>query len=341
MKPDGWYSSFGEPEVELIPITPKLIATSRDSVVAELPADLLAYRQEQYLIGPGDTLYITVWDHPELTVPTGTQINSSDANGRLVAADGSFFYPYVGMVKAAGRAPDAVRAELAQRLAKYIASPQVDVAVLRFSSQKVFLSGAFRNPAPLPITTTPLSLAEALGRGGISTTEAELPAMELIRDGIRYSLNYDRLSRQGISLEQIFLKANDTLSLPYNDRRKIYVMGEVSTQRALSFKTDGMSLADALTSVGGLRQTSAKARSVYVIRGVDTDSVGPTATVYQLNANSVVSLMLADRFQLQAGDMVYVGPAQVARWNRFISQLLPSVNLLRSGVNIAENLDDI
>jgi polysaccharide export outer membrane protein len=49
------------------------------------------------------------------------------------------------------------------------------------------------------------------------------------------------------------------------------------------------------------------------------------ATVYHLNASSAVGFMLADRFPLEARDVVYVSPAPITRWNRFLSQLLPSI----------------
>jgi len=46
--------------------------------------ELLNYKPDAYRIGANDLLYITVWDHPELTAPSGPQ-QQLDANGRLVA----------------------------------------------------------------------------------------------------------------------------------------------------------------------------------------------------------------------------------------------------------------
>lgn len=337
VKPDAWLSGRDEQEVEVIPITPKLFATEPSAIHSEeLPQDLLDYQPGIYRIGAGDTLYITVWDHPELTVPSGTQLNNSDANGRLVRPDGTLFYPYIGAVQANGMTLEELRAELAKRLAKYIDSPQVDVAVLRYGSQKVYVSGAFLKNTPVPVTTVPLSLPDALGQAGIDNVSADLSGLVLERDGVRYVLNMDRLAQKGKGLAKIFLKPDDALYLPYNDRRKVYVLGEVTSQKALPFKTDGISLAEAIASVGGLRQETSRARSVYVIRGVDVpgSAVGPQTTVYQMNANSSVALAMSDRFQLRPGDMVYVGPAQITRWNRFISSLLPSASLLNTADNI-------
>src|SRR6478735_125669 len=53
-------------EVKLVPITPELIANAAASQAAQVPPELLAYKPQSYQIQPGDTLLVTVWDHPEL-----------------------------------------------------------------------------------------------------------------------------------------------------------------------------------------------------------------------------------------------------------------------------------
>lgn len=355
VNPDSVFSDSEDSNVELIPITAKLLATDPVAVSAngnEIPAELLSYSPEPYRVGPGDSLYITVWDHPELTTPAsaasaststsnlaptlGANVPVNDANARIVRADGTFFYPYIGQVNADGKTLEALRSEVSKRLAKYVDTPQVDVAVLRYGSQKVFLSGAFQRSTPVAITAVPLKLADAIGQGGISALEADLSSLQLIRDGVRYSLNLDKLGLHGQSLDRINLKNGDSLYMPYRDRRNVYVLGEVTTQRAIPFRTDGISIAEALATVGGIRQETAKPQSVYVIRGYGEGPEMKT-TVYSMNANSPTALALADRFKLRSGDTVYVGPAQVTRWNRFLSQLLPSAGILGTASTINYN----
>ncbi|MFJ4086262.1 polysaccharide biosynthesis/export family protein [Pseudomonas psychrophila] len=332
----------GSPEssrVELIPITPKLIAQNAAThVSSSVPAALLAFKPAAYRIGANDVLYITVWDHPELTAPSGAQ-QQIDANGRLVRPDGTIFYPYIGQVDAAGKTIEELRSAIADRLKQYVDSPQVDLSVLRFASQKAILAGAVLKAGSMPITTSPLSVVEALGAAGIEPVNADLSGLTLTRDGQEYVLDLDTLNTSNSQLHNVFLKDGDQLYLPYNDRKKIYVMGEVLAPQAIRFKTKHLNLADVVGSVGGLNQTTSNGNALYVIRGAENLETQP-AKVFQLDALSPVAFAVASQFELKPQDIVYVGPAQVTRWNRLISQLLPSATILGTGAAAGNNLSE-
>src|SRR5690606_6409570 len=84
-------------QLDLVAITPRLIAQEQatHANTQGIPQGLLDYQPEHYRIGVGDVLYVTVWEHPDLTVPAGSQQQGALA-GRLVQADGTLFYPYIG-----------------------------------------------------------------------------------------------------------------------------------------------------------------------------------------------------------------------------------------------------
>lgn len=336
---DGWQSGTpAETQVSIHDITPRLVSQLETlrTQEADLPDWLRAYTPDAYLLGPGDVLQITVWDHPELTVPAGTQF-TNESNGRLVRNDGTIFYPYVGSVAAAGKTTDALRAELARRLVPFIDRPQVDVSVLRYGNQRVYLSGAFSRNEPLVLTNVPTSLAEAIGKAGINTQDADLSGLQFKRGNMRITLNLDELGRRGVDLQSVWLKDGDSLFLPYSDRKKVYVMGEVSAPRALTFKTDSVSLADALGQVSGLRPETAKATQVYVIRAPEGQDVPSSADIYRMDANQPLSWVLANRFALRPGDIIYVSPAGITRWNRLISQLFPSAGIIQASQALTNN----
>ncbi|MDW2980337.1 MAG: polysaccharide biosynthesis/export family protein [Rhodanobacter sp.] len=324
-------------QVELIPITPKLLAMDRASAqAAAVPPALLAYQPEPYRIGAGDTLYITVWEHPELTSPAGPQ-QQTLANGRLVRSDGTLFYPYVGTLKVAGMTIEQLREAISDKLAAYVEKPQVDVSVIGYQSQRVLLQGAFVKTDPQPITAVPLTLAQALGTATINTAQANLSSLVLSRDGHDYRLDLDALNDGENVAQDIYLKPGDRLFLPYNDRQEAYVVGEVIRPLAISFKTSDLTLTQALGRAGGLNPLSAKGKAVYVIRGVKDLEQAP-AQVFQLDAKSPAAFALADQFKVKPGDVVFVGAAGITRWNRFVSQLLPFSGLISNAANVNKDL---
>lgn len=329
----------GNDQIELIPITPKLIAMDRASRdVPTLPVALTSYQPGPYKIGAGDILYITVWDHPELTVPAGPQ-QQLNAAGRPVQSDGTLFYPYIGSVDAAGKTPSELRALLATKLARYIESPQVDVSILTYASQRVWVTGASRQAATVPLTVTPLTLGDAISQSGLDAAQADLSGVRLTREGVTYSIDLDRLGRQGGGATNVFLKASDHLYVPYLDRKEVFVVGEVNQPGAMSFKTSDISLSQALGRARGLQQSTSNGNAVYVIRG-SNDLQNAPSTVFHLEARSPAAFAVASQFELLPGDVVFVGAAGVTRWSRFVNQLLPFTSIISNAASARNDLDN-
>jgi polysaccharide export outer membrane protein len=324
--------------VDIVPITPKMLAMDKAAKSAAINApELFAYTPEPYRIGAGDTLYITVWDHAELTSPAGSQ-QQTLANGRLVRSDGTLFYPYVGELQVSGMTIEELRKAISNKLAKYVEDPQVDVSVIGYGSQRITVLGAFVKTEPQPITAIPTTLAQALGIATINTEQADLSGLVLSRDGRDYPIDLDALNTSKSIARDIYLKPGDRLFLPYNDRHEAYVIGEVNRPMTLTFKTTDVTLTQALGRAGGLNPTTSNGNAVYVIRGI-ADLENVRGTIYQLNARSPEAFVLADQFKVKPGDVVFVGPAGVTRWNRFLSQLLPMTGIISNAASATYNLD--
>lgn len=321
---EGALSHPEKGRVQLIQITPQWMESQSPAQMQAIPPQLLSYRPEPYRIGPGDMLYITVWDHPELTAPAGAQQQAA-ANSRLVRSDGTLFYPYAGVIHAQGMTIDQLRQTISSKLAQYVKNPQVDISVISYGSQQITIAGAFNKTDPQQATTIPLTLAQAVGSAGINLSQADLSDLILTRDDHDYHIDLNTISKA--TEQRIYLKPGDRLFLAYNDNKEIYVMGEVVRPQALRFKTDYLSLTQALGRAGGLNPITSSGKSVYVIRGVK-DLAREPATVYHLNARSPAAFAVADNFRVKAGDVVWVGPAAITQWNRFLTQLLPLSSLV-------------
>lgn len=105
--------------------------------------------------------------------------------------------------------------------------------------------------------------------------------------------------------------------------KKVYVFGEVMRPGLLPLNDQPMTITDALTLTGSLDPNAADPRHIYIIRG---DFIRPK--IYWLEANSPEKLLLAEHFHLQPSDVIYVSSAIVTRWNRFLNQLLPTLQTI-------------
>ena len=302
------------------------------SFKARQVVDEFSATPQGYVIGVGDVLQVIVWDHPELTIPAGS-FRDAETSGQKVGEDGYIYYPYVGMVKAAGLNIAALRDTLTESLSTYIQDPQLDVRVVAFRSKRVYVVGEVEKPGVLPLNDVPLTIADAISLSGGLTENAHKSGVNISRNGKVHEIDLKALYDHADSSQNLMLQHGDIVNVLDRSQQKVFVMGEVRSPKSVEIINGRLTLAAALGEVGGVHQMSADPGEIYVVRGSDKDK----PEIFHLDARYATGMLLAERFEMQAQDVVFVDAAGISQWNRVISQLLPSATIIRVADDIGSN----
>ncbi|RDK00796.1 polysaccharide biosynthesis/export family protein [Paraburkholderia lacunae] len=326
-------NSQSPPTEMQIPITDINVALTEKMRLENAQASAVQLRElvskpEPYTLGVGDVLQVTVWDHPELATALGAQAQTNTrsydpAQGFLIDENGNVQLPYAGSVHVAGLRVDQTQHAVYAALSNVFVRPQVTVRVASFRAKQVYVDGEVRAPGAIPINDVPMTLFEAINRAGDFSTTADQSRMILVRDGVSYRLNLSSMLTSDQNPSKILLKSGDLLRVVSRDDNGVFVMGEVNKPvTAVPMKSGKLTLSDAISQAGSLNSASADAAQLYVIRG----SSDATPQVFHLDAHSPVAMVLANQFELQPKDVVYVDGNGLVRFGRVLSLLLPAIN---------------
>lgn len=311
-------------------ITPQIVKAEREARLKQKTQDIskLVGKATPYGIEPGDVLSITVWDHPELAGSVGggqaLAIAGGDPNvaaapaGFTVDHDGMLEFPYAGSMKVAGLTEDQARTLLTSKLSRYINKPKVTLRVQQYRSKRIYVDGEVKTPGLQAINDIPMTLVEAINRAGGFLPTADQSQISLVRNESTYHINLPEMVQKGVNPASIMLRNGDVVRVRSREESKVFVSGEVVQPRALPMYNGRLTLNDALGESGGINPNSGDSRQIYVVRKSATEPV-----VYQLDAQAPGALALAEGFELQPKDVVYVAATPLANWHRTISQILP------------------
>ena len=252
------------------------------------PAENVVYST----IGPEDVLAIAVYNQPDLS----TRVT--------VSPDGSFPYPLLGTVRAAGLSPQQLEKQLTDKLKEYLVKPQVTVTVEQVKSQQVNVAGEVKTPGTYPLRRESTLLEVLLQAGGVTANAggnvlvlrapggAQSGSKEAGRD--RKAEEVMRVNLEevmaGRLTQRVTLRGGDTVYVP--ERGNVYVSGEVLRPGRYPMERD-TTVMKAITLAGGFTPFAAK-KNLRVKRVVEG-----SAREFQAQTDDI----------LQAGDVVIVPPS--------------------------------
>lgn len=303
-------------------------------VVEQESVAVPAFRAEgtppsDYLVGPGDVIYVSVYGRPDLG--TAMTAGGSKVQGTRVDGNGHIRLPLLGSVKVDGLRVEEVRQKLEGALGKYLQSPSAVVEVAEYKSQPIFLLGQFKVPGAYYMDR-PLTLLQGIAQGSGFDPASELREARLIRDKKTLPVDIYGLLMEGDTSQNVWLKPGDTIYVPDNRAQNVFVFGAVKKPGPVQMPQGGLNLAQAIATAE-LRDTGFNDRQMRIIR-----SLSPTRGELIVVDFARIVRGEAVPYQLKGGDIVYVPKSGVGNWNDAINEILPSLQaisaLLQPFVNI-------
>lgn len=203
---------------------------------------------QDYRLGSGDLVRISVFDHPEL----GSELR--------VSQSGNVTFPLIGQVAVAGLSTAEVERALADRLTDggFLRHPQVSVLVLEYESQKVSVMGQVTKPGQYSLATANRVLDLLAQAGGLDSATAADQAILLGRDGSRNVVDLVALF-DGDPAQNRIVAAGDTLNVPRAPQ--FYIYGEVQKPGVYRLERN-MTVSRAISTGGGLTPRGTERRTI-------------------------------------------------------------------------------
>jgi polysaccharide export outer membrane protein len=277
-------------------------------------------------ISPGDRVSVTVWENVDTGLLAGVGQKVTALDEIQVDAEGRIFVPYVGLIPAAGRSPDALRQEITAALEDQTPDPQVEVRRLSGIGSTVSVMGGVASQGVYPIEAPTRRLSGMLAQAGGVTIVPDVAQVKVERGG-----RTGRVWLQDLydnPRNDIALRAGDRIIVE-QDRRSYTALGAATGQRRVSFTKRDLSVVEALADAGGLDGRSADPTGVFVFRVESPEVaravtgqpelVGPQRLAYVLDLTKPEGLFAAREFIVRDEDTIYVTEAPLAAWSRVLS----------------------
>ena len=293
------------------------------------------------LIQRGDLVAVTMWEAPP-AVLFGTTGSTRVSEDPMLAAsttlpeqrvdeDGTIAVPFAGRVPVAGRTPAQVQRDIVARLRGKANDPQAIVRLVDNQSSNVTILGEVANSRRVPLTARSERLLDILAQAGGPTEDVDKVTIRLTRGNRAGTMPLESIILD--PAQNVPLRADDVVTVIHQPFSFI-ALGAVQRNAEVPFEGSGLSLAQALGRIGGLRDDRSDVRGVFVFRFEDAAALPPgmaansmatregrVPVIYRLDLSQAAGVFVAQDFAMRDEDVLYVSSAPGADLQRFISTL--------------------
>ena len=329
----------------------KVLASRRLDLFSDTFA---ASSRTSYLIGAGDVIEVSVWEAPPASLfgsgtvdprsgPSTTRVTALPE--QMVNSDGGINIPFVGQIQAAGKNPQQIEAEIVKRLKGKANQPQVLVRVIRNNTANVTVVGEVTASTRMPLTARGERLLDALAAAGGTRQPVGKVTLQITRGDQVQALPLDIIIRD--PRQNIVLQPGDVITSLFQPL-SFSVLGATGKNEEINFEAQGISLAQALARSGGLQDARADAQGVFIFRlespkAVDAGSArlattpeGKKPVIYRINLKDPAMFFVAQGFQIQNKDVLYVSNAPAAELQKFLNLVVSAIYPVASIIGVTK-----
>lgn len=304
-------------------------------------------------IGFGDTLEVTIWEAPPATLFGGVTADPRLAQTsrattlpeQIVDREGFIGIPFAGRIRAAGRLPQELDADIRERLRGKANSPEVLVRITRNTSSTVTVVGEVAQSLRLPLTPVGERLLDALAAAGGVRQPVNKVTLQVTRGERFESMPLDLVIRD--PRQNVPLAPGDVITALFQPL-SFSVLGATGRNEELPLEAQGITLAQALARSGGLLDNRASPRGVFVFRFEAPDAVkwprqpvartpdGLVPVVYRLDLSTPAGFFHMQNFPVRHRDVLYVSNAPAAELQKFLNLLFSVVYPVLSTISVTQ-----
>ena len=238
---------------------------------------------QEYAIGEGDLLKISVYANPDLTTET------------RVSGEGKITFPLIGEIVVNDLTVTELEKKIAQLLENgYVINPHVSVFIMEYKSKKVTVLGEFTRPGLVELRGNSTLLEVISNAGGITPNAGDMLYIQRkiinphtkdfgvgVKSGsekkedITVTVELKKLLEDGDVRANVAVLDGDNIYVPR--AAFVYINGEVRTPGAYKI-TKGLTVLKAITLAGGFTQKAWQGRTK-IIRKTDKGETTITANM--------------------------------------------------------------
>lgn len=316
------------------------------------------------ILGVGDVVQLTIFEAQSGGLFIPAEAGARPGNyvtlpAQQIDASGNVTVPYAGSTRFAGKTIANVQSELVNKLKNRAIEPQVVITLQSQRSSQVSIVGDVRAPTRIDINPAGDKIIDVIARAGGPTYPGYETYVTLERQRKKSTVNFEDMISD--TRENVYVHPGDIVYVS-REQARFVAFGATNTNiqgrsNFVDFEARHLTLAEGLAKVGGIDDSRADARKVFLYRFVDRPKLENAnfdltkfspeqekiPVVFQLDFSNPTAYFAAQNFFLSNNDLVYVdnsGVYDATKFLTFVTQSASTVSTVSTSVTNTKNAVD-